>query len=439
MKKHTSDPATRQLIKGFFDQYPDEAAHLFSAFSPEEVLNYLIQETPKRAAKIFAFLSPEACAILIPDMDNEFFAALLQNINPSQAARVLARLSDTVVNERLAVLPPELAKEIRELMSYPPETAGQIMDPKAWTFKPDDSVKEVLKQIRANPERRFVNILIIDATDALLGVLPLQDVAVANPSETLVNLIQEPPIAIQAMSPMEDVVQLMEEQKLLSLPIVDMENKLVGVIRYDRLISATRQDATVDLQAMFGAGKEERALSKVSLAIKKRLPWLEINLATAFLAAAVVGIFEDTIAKMTVLAVFLPVVAGQSGNTGSQALAVTMRGLALREIRTRHWLRVARKEIMVGFVNGTAVALTTSLIVLVWSGSLGLAIVIAVAMIISMSLASFSGAVIPIILQAVGQDPAQSSSIILTTVTDIVGFFSFLGLVTLLSSALNIF
>jgi magnesium transporter len=218
-----------------------------------------------------------------------------------------------------------------------------------------------------------------------------------------------------------------------------MEQKLVGVIRYDRLIVATRQNATVDLQAMFGAGKEERALSKVSLAIKKRLPWLEINLATAFLAAAVVGIFEDTIAQMTVLAVFLPVVAGQSGNTGSQALAVTMRGLALREIRARHWLRVARKEIMVGFVNGTAVALTTSLIVLVWSGSLGLAAVIAAAMIISMSLASFSGAVIPIILQSLGQDPAQSSSIVLTTVTDIVGFFSFLGLVTLLAGPLNIF
>jgi len=439
MNKHSSDPATRQLIKSFFNQYPDEAAQLFSAFSAEEILDYLIQETPKRASKIFAFLSPEACAKLIPDMDEKYFVALFQNINPSQAARVLARVERTAATARLETLPPKLSKEIRELMEYPPETAGHVMDPKAWTFKPEDSVKDVLKQVRANPERRFINIIVIDATDELIGILPLQEIAVASPREILANLIQGSPIAIQAMSPMEDVVQLMEAQKLLSLPVVDMENKLVGVIRYDHLIIATRQDATESLQAMFGAGKEERALSKVSLAIKKRLPWLEVNLATAFLAAAVVGIFEDTIAKMTVLAVFLPVVAGQSGNTGSQALAVTMRGLALREIRTRHWWRVARKEIMVGFVNGSAIALTTSLIVLLWSGSLGLAIVIAAAMIISMSLASFSGAVIPIILQAVGQDPAQSSSIVLTTVTDIVGFFSFLGLVTLLSGALNIF
>jgi len=228
----------------------------------------------------------------------------------------------------------------------------------------------------------------------------------------------------------------LDEQKLLSLPVVDFEGKLLGIIRYDALVSAAKQDATEDVQAMFGAGRDEQALSKVSFAIRKRLPWLEINLATAFLAAAVVGLFEETIARITVLAVFLPVVAGQSGNTGSQALAVTMRGLALREIRTRHWFRVARKEILVGFFNGCAVALTTSLIVFFWANSVGLALVIAVAMVISMAVAGLSGAVIPILLKAVGQDPAQSSSIILTTVTDVVGFFAFLGIATMLSSML---
>ena len=148
--------------------------------------------------------------------------------------------------------------------------------------------------------------------------------------------------------------------------------------------------------------------------------------------------FEETIAKITVLAVFLPVVAGQSGNTGSQALAVTMRGLALREIRTRHWFQVARKEVAVGFVNGVAVAVTTSVVAYIWMRSAGLSIVIGVAMIISMVAAGFSGAVIPVILKAVGQDPAQSSSIILTTVTDVVGFMSFLGLATVLAEALGI-
>jgi magnesium transporter len=174
----------------------------------------------------------------------------------------------------------------------------------------------------------------------------------------------------------------------------------------------------------------------VSFAVRKRLPWLQINLATAFLAATVVGLFEGIVARFTALAVLLPVVAGQSGNTGAQALAVTMRGLALREIRPRQWLRISLKEVSVAFLNGLAVAITTSLAVYIWSGSLGLALVIGLSMVISMIAAGLSGAAIPMILISMGQDPAQSSSIILTTVTDVVGFFSFLGIATVLASML---
>jgi magnesium transporter len=199
---------------------------------------------------------------------------------------------------------------------------------------------------------------------------------------------------------------------------------------------AAQEEVSADIQTMVGASKEERALSKVSFAVRKRLPWLQINLLTAFLAASVVGIFEGTISRFTALAVLLPVVAGQSGNTGAQALAVTMRGLALREIRPRHWLRISFKEVNVALINGVAVALTTSLGVYAWSRSFGLALVIGVSMVISMAAAGLSGAVIPMVLIAFGQDPAQSSSIILTTVTDVVGFFSFLGIATLLAHML---
>jgi magnesium transporter len=184
---------------------------------------------------------------------------------------------------------------------------------------------------------------------------------------------------------------------------------------------------------MVGASKDERALSPISFAVKKRLPWLEFNLLTAFLAASVVGIFEQTIARYTALAVLLPVVAGQSGNTGAQALAVVMRGLALREIRLRQWARVLSKELFVGVLNGVAVAATTSLFVFLWSRSTGLALIIGISMVLSMAIAGLSGGAVPLALRALGQDPAQSSSIILTTVTDVVGFFSFLGIATLLS------
>ncbi len=187
---------------------------------------------------------------------------------------------------------------------------------------------------------------------------------------------------------------------------------------------------------MVGAGREERALSPPQFAVLKRLPWLEINLATAFLAASVVGLFESTIAKFTALAVLMPVVAGQAGNSGAQALAVTMRGLALREISTRHWFRVLFKEANVGVINGIAIALTTGVGTFVWSRSWGLALVISLSMVLSMVLAGIAGAVIPIALTRLGYDPAQSSTIVLTTVTDVSGFMSFLGIATLLSSLL---
>jgi magnesium transporter len=244
------------------------------------------------------------------------------------------------------------------------------------------------------------------------------------------------PTFVTAFAPRDEVLEALEHSRARSLPVVDFDNRILGVLRQEEIIAAAEQAAAADMVSMVGAGKDERALSPPLFAVRKRLPWLEINLLTAFLAAAVVGIFESTIARNTALAILLPVVAGQSGNTGAQALAVTMRGLALREIRLRHWLRVTGKEVLVGGVNGIAVAITTAFAVYVWSRSTGLALVIGLSMVASMTAAGLAGAVIPIALTRLRQDPAQSSSIVLTTVTDVVGFFSFLGIATILSSML---
>jgi magnesium transporter len=258
--------------------------------------------------------------------------------------------------------------------------------------------------------------------------------------ETASTRLEEIQTPVQAMvlavAPRDEVVEILDRYRLTDLPVVDTDERLIGVVRYRNLVAAAEDEATVAMQTMVGVSKDERALSKVSFAVRKRLPWLHINLLTAFLAAAVVGLFENTIAQYTALAVLLPVVAGQSGNTGAQALAVTMRGLALREIRARQWPRIVFKEMSAGFWNGIAIAITTSLGVWVWSQSFGLAIVIAVSMVLSMVIAGISGAAIPLILTAIKQDPAQSSSIVLTTVTDIAGFFSFLGIATVFAAML---
>lgn len=427
-----------QLIQDFFSRHPQEAATELHHLPIAEVQRLLRQVPISEAAEVFMRLSPQTAVETIERMEGGFFTELFRKIDLMHGASLLARMDPGKISEQLALLPPGIAKEFKELMAYPPDTAGHLMSVNVFVFHRTDTAQQVLDHLRRTTSRRIMNICVADEDRRLSGVVGLQDIALAQPEQQLDEIMQANPLKIHAMAPREDVVKLMESGRLTSLPVVDMDDNLLGIIRYEALVDVAKQSISGDLQTMFGAGRDERALSKATFAVKKRLPWLEINLATAFLAAFVVGLFEDTISRITALAIFLPVVAGQSGNTGSQALAVTMRGLALREIRTQHWFRIVRKECSVGFINGCAVAVTTSLAAYVWMRSLGLAVVIGVSMVISMIIAGASGAIIPIILKAVGQDPAQSSSIILTTVTDIVGFVSFLGLATLLAGYISV-
>lgn len=423
------------LVDDFVRLYPDEAARTLESLPPGDTVG-LLEATPSQAAAILPRLTPDTAVQLLAQMTEGVAGQVLSAIDSSRAAALVARLDEPVRNRLLGLLEVHRANELRQLMSYPEGSAGQLMDPRVTAFREGASAAEVLTKLPDLRQRRPLDIFVIDSEGRLVGSLPLQDVVLAGTADRLDSLVKNAPVNVNATATREEIVDLLTQTRLASLPVVDFDGRLIGVIRYDALITAARAEASADIQSMVGASKEERALSKVSFAVKKRLPWLEINLLTAFLAASVVGLFEGTIAKFTALAVLLPVVAGQSGNTGAQALAVTMRGLALREIRTMHWLRVTVKEVNVAFINGVAVAVTTSLAVLVWSGSLGLALVIGISMVISMVAAGLSGAAIPMILHAMGQDPAQSSSIILTTVTDVVGFFSFLGIATMLSSML---
>jgi len=427
-----------RLAHKYVRQFPSEAAKTFNDFSTTDLLEYLADQSIDVRVEILNNLSPDRVADVIETLGESNFSEIFESLEPYNAAKLLSRASDSFIEKGLKLLSDKKAKSIKEVLSYPADAAGYLMDTRIISFHSENTVDEVLKKLRTLGDRKVVNIYVTDTSGKLLGKVFIQNIAISNPDIVLEEIMQ-PSEFIQVMSPAEEAVELFEKGKIINLAVVDLNNYLLGIIRSETLIAETQKDATEDVLAMFGAGREERALSSPWLAVRKRLPWLEINLATAFLAASIVGIFEDTIAQVTVLAVFLPVVAGQSGNTGSQALAVTMRGLALREIQTNHWWKVARKEIAVGFINGVAVALTTSIIAYFWASSFGIALVIGTSMILSMVIAGFSGAVVPIVLKAFGQDPAQSSSIVLTTVTDIMGFLSFLGLATILGGALGIF
>lgn len=414
-----------------------EIAGALEKRSYSDIISFLESSEKSDAQNIFFNFSNHLIVDIFSLISDDLFVKIFAKADTHKAARTLSRLNRELVNERLDLLPKITSREIGDFLKYDENTAGFLMETVLLSCFKEDTVNTVLEKLRKIGDKRIVTIYVIDEEHKLIGRVPVNYIAIASPEQQLDELLYEPH-SVQAMATRDEVLNSIQSYSLLQIPVVDINNHLLGIVRNDMVLAAAREEASGGLQTMFGAGKEEHALSKTSFAVRKRLPWLQINLVTAFFASVVVGLFEDTIAKITILAIFLPVVAGQSGNTGSQALAVTIRGLALKEIRIGQWLRVAKKELAVGFINGIAVAITTGIVVYFWANSFGIALVIGISMIISMIIAGFAGAVIPIGLKAVGQDPATSSSIILTTVTDICGFLSFLGLASALSSVLGI-
>ena len=429
-------PAVIALNQRYLLDFPHEAARRLEAMPPAEIGELIAAQPPHAVVRAWAALAPDVARAVLQCVPDALGRYLLTEAEPGASAAVLAQLDAPERNRRLAALDNQIAAELRELLQYPDASAGRLMDANVSPLRTGMSVTDALARLRTLKRRGLRELFVVDDEGRLTGRVEIHDLAVADLERPLHEITRPLLAAVQDLDPRAYVVAVLQQHPITELPVVNLDGRFVGVIRQAALMSAVEQETSADIQTMVGVSRDERALSTPAFAVRKRLTWLQINLLTAFLAAAVVGMFESTIARFTALAVLLPVVAGQSGNAGAQALAVTMRGLVLREISLRHWPRMVWKEAAVGVTNGLAVAATTALGVYVWSRSAGLVIVISSAMVISMVIAGVAGALVPIILRRLGQDPAQSSSIVLTTITDVAGFFSFLGIATLLSSLL---
>ncbi|MDH3338140.1 MAG: magnesium transporter [Gammaproteobacteria bacterium] len=419
------------LNRQFFIDFPLDAAREIESLNVSAVAAASARQPAKVLAPVWQRLLPDRAASLLQEMPDSLADRLLEELPPPRAVRILGCMSADERSERMARLDPLMREDLELMMSFPPNTAGRLMDVSITTYRQKMTADQALKQLRKEKMKTARSLFLVDGEHRLTGKVALQTLALALPNVTLGELEEPISIALRPVDPLEEVTAAFETYRVLDIPVVDLDGVFLGAVTHDTIAKTVHQQASIDMQTMVGASKNERALSSPFFTVRMRMPWLQINLLTAFLAAAVVGIFESTIAQVTALAVLLPVVAGQSGNAGAQALAVTMRGLALREITVRQWFRVMRKEVFAGFMNGVAIALTCGLGVYFWSGSLPLVGVISVSMVLAMIAAGFAGAVIPIALTRLGQDPATSSSILLTTVTDVAGFFSFLGIATI--------
>jgi magnesium transporter len=430
------NPAEAALTQRFLLDYPHEAARLFEAMPAAAAAALIAGQPPHAALRVWQSLAPDVALDVLEHLPGPQAHHLLAEADPLASIAVLTQLDPPQREAWLQQLSAEVAHELRDLLAYPDDCAGRMMDPRVSPLRTGMTVAEAIERLRHIRRSGLRELFVIDDEGHLAGCVEVQDLALTARELPLADITRGIVAYVRDLDPREEVVDTLMTQPISTLPVVNIDGRFVGVIRQAELLAAVEEETSVDMQTMVGASPDERALSSPLFAVKKRLPWLQVNLLTAFLAAAVVGLFENTIAQFTALAVLLPVVAGQSGNAGAQALAITMRGLFLREISLRHWPAIVGKEALTGLINGVAVAATTGLAVYVWSRSLALVGVIMLAMVISMLIAGLAGALVPMLLRRIGQDPATASSIILTTVTDVVGFFSFLGIAALFAPLL---
>ena len=428
-------PTTPIFLQEYLTLHPADLADRLQRLDADEA-RALLQQLP--AAKAAAALA-EAEEERLPDFLGAFEPAqlgeILQCSAPADAADLLQQLSPGVRREALGQLPAEIADGLRALLRYPEDSAGGVMSNRFIALREEMTVEQVRELLRAKAqEERTEDIAYLYVTNPeqrLIGIVSLRDLVFRRAERRMSEILNRDVKFARVTDDQEELARKFEHYHYLGLPVLDADGKIVGVVKASDALEVATKEATEDMQLMVGLSGEEHALTPWRQSIKVRLPWLYINLATAFVAAFVVGLFENTIAQWTALAIFLPIVAGQGGNAGMQTLTVIIRDLALGEITPGDGRRALVKEMALGLLNGLAIGLVVGLIGWWWKGSMLLGLVAGVAMLLNQLSAVAAGVMIPLGLKSIRLDPALASSIFLTTVTDVAGFFFFLGLATL--------
>ena len=429
----TDNTTLLPLVEKFFENDLSAAAGVLESMPENEAAGALKSLPIPLAARVVKVLQISYAAELLKGADDHMMVEMTSHLDPQFLASIMMLLPQDARERMSKHISGNLKDQIRELLDYPEGSIGRTMTTDFVALKKNNRAEEAIEKIRSLAKRKYPSsyVYVVDEENRLIGVLNMRDLMLADPEKTLDEISRKDFFALHCFTDRQDAANELAKRKFFAAPVVDSENHILGIVKAERMIQGVQEEMTKDIQRMFGAGADERAFSTIMFSLKKRLPWLHINLATAFLAAAVVALFEGIIAQLTILAVFLPVVAGQGGNAGAQSLAVVMRGIVMREIPKDKFFALVFKEAKIGAINGAVIGAVTAGVAWIWYGNPFLGLVIGLGMLVNLILAGLSGASIPLIMKKIGIDPAQSSSIILTTVTDVVGFIAFLGFAVL--------
>ncbi|WP_101757613.1 magnesium transporter [Oceanicoccus sp. KOV_DT_Chl] len=411
---------------------PPDVAHVIESSPPKTraVIWRLIDI--ERESEIFPYLSDEIQSQFLRNMDTEEVATITGGLEPDDIADILQQLPDRVLREVLQLMDQQDRQRVEHVLAYPEDTAGGMMNTDAITVRPETPMDVVLRYLRWHEELPEMtdNLIVVNRRDQYIGLLSLRKILVSDPSVTVREIMDTELDPIPATMDDGQVAQLFERNDWVSAPVVDANGKLLGRITIDDVVDVIREDADHSLMSMAGLDEDEDTFAPILKTAPRRAIWLGINLLTAFLASAVINVFEGTIEKVVALAILMPIVASMGGIAGTQTLTVVIRGMALGQIGSNNTGWLISKELMVGAINGLAWSLVVAFAAAMWFDDSMLGVIIASAMIINLITAAFAGAIIPLALRKMKIDPALAGGVVLTTVTDVVGFMSFLGLAT---------
>ncbi len=413
-------------------QHPADIAYDLERLPVEEAQEILKQMPVEQAAEVIAEVEDELRENLVEVFTPQRFSEILEELPPNEAADLIGSMDPEEQDRLLSAMEADQSAKVSNLLSYPEDTAGGIMTDQFIYLQKDQTVEKAQRKLRGLSqdfeEEDVAYLYVTDSQQKLSGVVSLRDLVFRHP-ETLIETIMNTEVrSVRVDADQEELAREFEHYHYLGLPVVEHDGRLVGVVRANEIIEIAQEEATEDMQLMVGVSGLETTLTPWHRSIRHRLPWLLINLITAFAAAAVVSLFEPTIQALPVLAVFLPIIAGQGGNAGAQTLTIIIRDLALGEISDEDGRKALRKEIILSAANGIAIGIIVGLVGYIWKGAPLIGLVASLAMFLNLIVAGMAGVLIPFGLKALKIDPALASSIFLTTVTDVAGFFIFLGL-----------
>ena len=422
----------------------DETRFLLASMRPPEIA-VLLESTPLKVRRVLwelldeednrqvlQYLHDDVLGDFLEGMDTQEIAAAAEDLETDDFADILRQLPETLSTQVLASLDASDRARLETMLSYPEDTAGALMNTDTVTVRPRHSVEIVLRYLRLRKELPETTdaLIVTNTRDEYAGMLPLTGLLTADPSVTVREVMDASIPALPWDMPDTEVARVFSEQDLVSAPVVDEEGRLIGRITIDDVVDVIMEDADEAVLAPAGLDTEDDTFAPILKAARRRVIWLTINLLTAFLAAAVINIFEETIAKVVALAILMPIVASMGGIAGTQTLTLVIRGLATGQLGSANLMYLLNREFLLSVLNGVVLALFVAAVAAVAFDDGVLGMVIAAAMVINLMVAAVSGSLLPSLLSALRIDPAIAGGVVLTTITDVAGFFVFLGLAT---------